>query len=60
MAKLFKIVAYVVDPINEFDESGLEEYLNYCTKYDDVSLRGIKIDSIDIDECDVEEFKGGE
>ena len=65
MAKIFKISAYVVDPVDEFDEWGLAGCLNYCTKHDDISLRYLKIDSVELDaslpvnylDCDIEEFE---
>lgn len=68
MAKIFKVLAYVVDPVDEFDEWGLAGCLNYCTKHDDISLRCLKIDSIDIGkwddnlpvnrlDCGIEEFE---
>ena len=51
MAKVFKILAYVVDPDEEFDESSLENCLVWCTQ-DDISLRHIKVDGVDIGEWD--------
>ena len=67
MAKVFKISAYVVDPDDEFDESSLENCLVWCTQ-DDISLRHIKVDGVDIGEwddnlpvnytnCGIEEFE---
>ena len=67
MAKVFKILAYVVDPVDEFDESSLEDCLIYCTQ-NDISLSHINIDGTDIGEwdddlpvnytnCSIEEFE---
>lgn len=51
MAKIFKVSAYVVDSIDEFDESSLEDCLIYCTQ-NDISLRYLKVNSADIGEWD--------
>lgn len=67
MAKIFKISAYVVDPMDEFDESSLEDHLVWCTQ-NDISLHHTKIESADIGEwdddlpvnytdCGIEEFE---
>lgn len=67
MAKIFKVSAYVVDPMDEFDESSLEDYLVWCTQ-NDISLRHVSIEGIDIGkwdddlpvnytDCGIEEFK---
>ena len=51
IAKVFKISAYLVDPVDEFNESSLEDCLIYCTQ-NDLSLRHMKVDSVDIGEWD--------
>ena len=43
MAKVFKISAYIVDPMDEFNESSMEDCLVYCTQ-NDLSLEHIKVD----------------
>lgn len=67
MAKVFKISAYLVDPVDEFDEFSLVDCVNYCTQ-NDISLRHIEIKEVDLGEwdneialnnvnCDVAEFE---
>ena len=51
MARIFKVSAYMVDPMGEFNESSCEDCLVYCTQ-NDMSLRHIKVDSADIGEWD--------
>ena len=51
MAKVFKISAYIVDPMDEFNESSMEDCLVYCTQ-NDLSLEHIKVDGVDIGEWD--------
>ncbi len=51
MAKVFKISAYIVDAMDEYDKFKLEDLLTYCTQ-NDVSLRHLKICSADIGEWD--------
>ena len=40
MAKVFKISAYIVDAMDEYDKFKLEDLLTYCTQ-NDVSLRNL-------------------
>ena len=51
MAKIFKISAYLVDPVDEFNEESLEDCLVYCTQ-NDIELKHTRIDSADIGEWD--------
>ena len=53
MAKLFKISAYVVDPMDEFNEESLKDCLYYCTK-NDIRLKHLSVDSADISEYEKE------
>lgn len=50
MAKVFKISAYIVDPVDEFDERELKDILEYGPH--DIHFRHIKIDDADIGEWD--------
>ena len=47
MAKIFKISAYVVDPMDEFNNESLKDCLIYCTQ-NDIELNHMRIDSADI------------
>ena len=51
MAKLFKISAYIVDAMDEYDKFKLEDLLTYCTQ-NDLSLNHLKINSADVGEWD--------
>ena len=51
MAKLFKLTAYLVDPVDEFDTDSLEDCIIYCTQ-NDLNLRHTGIESVDIGEWD--------
>lgn len=51
MAKVFKITTYIVDAMDEHNESSLEDLLEYCCQ-NDVSLRHTTINESDIGEWD--------
>lgn len=47
MAKLFKIQAYIVDPLGKFDELNLEDYLIWRLR-DELDVDHIHLSSADI------------
>ena len=47
MAKLFKIQAYIVDPLGKFDELNLEDYLIWRLR-DELDIDHIHLASADI------------
>lgn len=51
MAKIFKITAYIVDPVDEYDDYSIEDNIIYCTQ-NDMSLRHLRVKSVDIGEWD--------
>ena len=55
MAKLFKISAYVADPMDEFNDESLKDCLYYCTK-NDITLKHLSVDSVNISDYDQEEY----
>lgn len=53
MAKVFKISAYIVDYLDEFDDNErLADYLEYITQNDDIILARPQVESADIGEWD--------
>ena len=51
MAKIFKISAYIVDYLDEFDDNQrVADYLEYITQNDDIILKHPQIESADIGE----------